>query len=146
VITASPAHAAACAAIHAAAFPPGEAWSPSAFTELLTSPGVHGLIEVGALDGRGGLVLVRRASDEGEILTLATMPEGRRRGVGRRLLAAALNWAAAGGATRVFLEVSDANVPARALYAAAGFTPCGRRPRYYFDGSDALVLQISLGG
>ncbi len=89
---------------------------------------------------------MRLAADEAEILTLATMPQARRQGVGRALLDAALDWARAGGATRVFLEVSDANIPAQALYAAAGFTPCGRRSQYYPDGSDALVLQINLGG
>jgi ribosomal-protein-alanine N-acetyltransferase len=144
VITAGPAHAVACAAIHEAAFPAGEAWSPAAFADLLASPGVHGLIDPGACDGGGGLILVRRAADEAEILTLATMPEARRQGIGRRMLAAALTWAKEAGARRVFLEVSDANAPARALYAAAGFTACGRRRRYYADGSDALVLQISL--
>jgi ribosomal-protein-alanine N-acetyltransferase len=144
VITASAAHAPACAIIHAAAFPPSEAWGAAAFTELLNSPGVRGLIEPCPLDGARGLVLVRQAADEAEILTLATLPVARRQGVARRLLAAALHWAAAAGARRVFLEVSEANAPARALYAAAGFTTCGRRPRYYVDGTDALVLQATL--
>jgi ribosomal-protein-alanine N-acetyltransferase len=141
MIPATPVHAAACAAIHAAAFPPAEAWGGGAFAELLAAPGVHGLI-----DEAGGLVLMRQAADEAEILTLATMPEARRRGIGRLMLSAGLDWAAASGATRVFLEVSEANAPARALYEAAGFTACGRRRRYYPDGSDALVLQITCGG
>jgi len=141
VITASRAHAAACAAIHAAAFPPDETWGEGAFAELLAAPGVHGLI-----DEAGGLVLMRQAADEAEILTLATMADARRRGIGRRVLTAGLDWAAAAGALRVFLEVSEANAPARALYQAAGFTLCGRRRRYYADGSDALVLQITCGG
>jgi [ribosomal protein S18]-alanine N-acetyltransferase len=141
VIEAGPAHAAACAAIHAAAFRPEDAWNAAAFVSLLTSPGVRGLI-----DERGGLVLVRQAADEAEILTLATLPQMRRQGLGRLLLAAALNWAVTSEAVRVFLEVSEANHPARALYAAAGFTLSGQRRHYYPDGSDALVLQISVGG
>ena len=134
------AHAPACAAIHAAAFPPGEAWDAAAFAGLLASPGVVGLI-----DPAGGLVLARHVADEAEILALATMPEARRQGIARRLLGAALRQAVAAGATRVFLEVSEANQPARALYAAAGFAACARRPRYYPDGSDALVLAFSPG-
>jgi ribosomal-protein-alanine N-acetyltransferase len=141
VITASLAHAAVCAAIHLDAFPPIDAWNAQAFAELLAGPGVHGLI-----DARGGLVLVRQVADEAEILTLATAPALRRQGVARQLLAAALDWARVQGARTVFLEVSEANVPARALYAAAGFVGCGRRPRYYTDGSDALVLRLSGGG
>jgi ribosomal-protein-alanine N-acetyltransferase len=141
VITASPAHAAACAAIHAASFPPAESWSEAAFAELLAAPGVRGLI-----DEAGGLVLLRAAADEAEILTLATMEQARRRGIARRVLAAGLAWAASADARRVFLEVSEANAPARALYAKAGFTACGRRRHYYPDGSDALVLQFTAGG
>jgi ribosomal-protein-alanine N-acetyltransferase len=48
------------------------------------------------------------------------------------------------GAAAMFLEVSDRNLPARALYAAAGFAEVGRRRRYYADGSDALVLRRGL--
>jgi ribosomal-protein-alanine N-acetyltransferase len=91
-------------------------------------------------------VLMRQAADEAEILTLATMEHARRQGIARRVLAAGLDWAEAAGAMRVFLEVSEGNAPARALYAAAGFTACGVRRRYYADGSDALVLQLTAGG
>lgn len=141
MIIAGPGHAAACAAIHAAAFPAAEAWSASAFATLLASPGVHGLI-----DPAGGLVLVRQAADEAEILTLATMPVVRRTGIGQALLVAAVQWARGAGAVRVFLEVSAANAAAGALYAKVGFTECGRRRRYYLDGNDALVLQLTCGG
>ena len=144
MIIATPAHAAACAAIHGAAFGPSEAWNAAAFATLLGLPGVHGLIS--ADSGPAGLVLVRLAADEAEILTLATAPAGRRRGVARGLLAAALGWAEASGATRVFLEVAAGNAPARALYEQAGFALCGRRRRYYPDGGDALALRLNLGG
>ena len=45
------------------------------------------------------------------------------------------------GARAAFLEVSIGNKAARALYERAGFAPAGRRPRYYADGTDALVLR-----
>jgi ribosomal-protein-alanine N-acetyltransferase len=48
------------------------------------------------------------------------------------------------GAACLFLEVSEVNAPARALYARAGAEEVGRRRRYYSDGSDALVLRITL--
>jgi ribosomal-protein-alanine N-acetyltransferase len=46
----------------------------------------------------------------------------------------------------MFLEVSERNAAARALYAAAGFAEVGRRRRYYADGADALVLRRDLTG
>ena len=144
MIIANAAHATACATIHGAAFPPGEAWGADAFATLLGLPGVHGLIS--ADEGPAGLVLVRLAADEAEILTLATAPAGRRQGLARRLLAAALGWAEASGAGCMFLEVAAGNAPARALYDQAGFAVCGRRRRYYPGGDDALVLRLTLGG
>ncbi len=52
--------------------------------------------------------------------------------------------AAARGAGELFLEVSEQNAPARALYARLGASEAGRRRRYYPDGSDALVLRLAL--
>ena len=52
--------------------------------------------------------------------------------------------AKAGGADRMLLEVSAANSNALGFYAAAGFTEIDRRPRYYKDGSDAIVMRRSL--
>ena len=135
---ATPADAAALAAIHAAAFPPADRWGVDAIRLLLEMPGVFGL----ALPR--GFVLARVAADEAEILTLAVEPEARRQGIGGTLLVHAMATAAARGAAAMFLEVSEANGAARALYAAAGFAAAGQRRRYYPDGSDALVLRREL--
>lgn len=131
-------HAAAMAAIHAAAFPVGERWDADAFATQLAMPGCFGLIDVA-----GGLVLARVVADEAEILTLAVLPDARRRGVGRRLVDVALAAAAAKGAETLFLEVARANEAAQALYATLGFRQVGVRPRYYADGEDALVLRLN---
>jgi ribosomal-protein-alanine N-acetyltransferase len=136
---AGPAQAALLADIHAAAFPAAEAWDEAAIATLLATPGAGAL-----LLGRDGMAMLRVAADEAEILTLAVRPESRRRGAGRVLLAAAMQAAAAAGARRMLLEVAEDNAAARALYAAAGFAPVGRRPRYYPDGRDALVLAAPL--
>ena len=127
------------AAVHEAAFPPAEAWSADVFYMQLALPGVHGL-----LDDQGGVILFRVAADEAEILTLAVIPEARRRGIASDLLAAAVDTARQAEAVVLFLEVSVANKPSRALYARAGFREIGRRRRYYADGSDALVLRRDL--
>jgi [ribosomal protein S18]-alanine N-acetyltransferase len=132
------------AALHATAFPPAESWGADAIALILGLPGAFARCAV-APGGEApqGFVLARVAADEAEILTLAVPPAVRRCGVGAALLRAAAAGAAARGATALFLEVSAANAPARALYAAAGFAEVGRRRRYYADGADALVLRLS---
>lgn len=136
---ATPLHAAALAAIHAASFPPRERWGADAMALQLGLPGAFGLV-----DPRGAMVLARVAADEAEILTLAVIPPLRRQGLGRTLLDAAAARAAALGAGAMFLEVSAANTGARALYALCGFTEVGLRRRYYSDGADALVMRRAL--
>jgi [ribosomal protein S18]-alanine N-acetyltransferase len=131
--------ASALAALHALAFPPAQAWSADAFGRLFALPGVFGVIA----DGEG-LALFRAVADEAEILTLAVIPPARRRGLGAALLEAGLAGAAARGAQACFLEVAAGNEAARGLYAAAGFAEVGRRPGYYEDGADALVLRRAL--
>jgi len=127
------------ARLHAAAFPPGEAWGADAVALMLAMPGAFGWWVPD-----GGLVLARAAADEAEILTLGVVPAARGAGLGGRLLAAAMLAAAARGALAMFLEVAAGNAPARALYVAAGFVEAGRRRRYYSDGQDALVLRRDL--
>ncbi len=69
----------------------------------------------------------------------------RRRGIARSLLAELIGEATSRGARSLFLEVSVLNDPASALYRGAGFAAVGRRPRYYPDGSDALLLSRPCG-
>ena len=138
-VAVGPAHADALAAIHAAAFRGQEVWAASVLAGQLALPGTFAL-----LDPVGGMVLARVIGDEAEILTLAVVPEARRGGIARRLLAGAMQRAAAAGATEMFLEVAATNLPARALYDRAGFVRVGRRARYYAGGGDALVLRADL--
>ncbi len=139
MIAAGLAHLPALAALHQAAFTTEEAWDAAFLAGQMAQPGVAALT-----DEACGFVLLRVAADEAEILTIAVHPHARRRGLGRALLEAAAVEAAARGAATLFLEVSECNKPARYLYDAAGFSEVGRRPRYYTDGSTALVLQRTL--
>ena len=128
----------ALARLHAAAFDRGGAWSAEAFAASLADPAVF------LCGGAAGVALGRVAADEAELLTLAVHPEARRRGRGRRLLAAFERDAMARGAARAFLEVAADNLAARSLYAAAGYQEAGRRSGYYRDAEDgredAMVL------
>lgn len=134
-----PAHAAAMAAIHRAAFPPDEIWGEDVMALQLGLPGAFGRIHPD-----GGMVLARVAGDEADILTIAVSPQARRQGLGRALLLAALEEAACRGAASMFLEVGVSNDAASALYRMCGFIQVGRRRGYYAGGGDALVMRARL--
>ena len=74
--------------------------------------------------------LVRGARDDSRIdtawlISIWVAPEVRGQGVGEALIDAVVEWARAGGARRLLLDVGDHNRPAIALYARMGFEPNG---------------------
>lgn len=74
-------------------------------------------------------------------------PGWRRRGVGRALLARAEAHGRALGATHVWLETSNVNVPGVAAYERLGYALCGADTRYYgryMPGEAAVYLAKSL--
>lgn len=91
--------------------------------------------------GYAGLWLV---VDEAHINTLAVHPEWRGRGLGEQLLLELLRYARGQGARLATLEVRVGNAAARRLYAKHGFLEVGRRPRYYRDGEDAVLMTVEL--
>lgn len=93
----------------------------------------------GAVMGYAGLYL---SPPDADIQTVAVAPESQGRGLGSRLLAAAVDAAWAAGCTRIFLEVRADNDAALALYGSAGFRRLGRRSRYYRDGTDAVTMRL----
>ena len=132
------------AAIHARAMTTPAPWGVPTFEGFLSFPGAIALAET------DGFALGRVIADEAEVLTIAVLPEARRRGVGRRCLAAFEVEAARRSATRVFLEVAEDNTAARALYESFGYAEIARRADYYKtpDGQrhDALVMEKRLPG
>lgn len=130
---------AALAALHARCFTVPRPWSASEIAQMIATPSVF-------LAGDAtGFVMGRVIVDEAELLTLAVLPEGRRKGRGRALLRQFVALATAHGATRGFLEVAADNFGAQALYAAAGWSPIGRRKGYYATPQGAPVDAIVLG-
>jgi dihydroorotate dehydrogenase electron transfer subunit len=121
----------------AAAVLPG-GWSEAALSAEIARSDAG--VWVARADGevRAGAI-ARRAGDDVELLWIAVAPRARRRGLGAALVAIVADWARELGG-RVLLEVRGDNAAARALYARAGFVVVGRRPRYYRDGEDALLL------
>ena len=72
-----------------------------------------------------GLFAAARAALQGEwlgIYEVATLPEARRRGAARAILAALAGWGLERGARRAYLLVTGSNAPANALYARLGFS------------------------
>jgi len=94
-----------------------------------------------------GYCAYRVAADEMHVLNLAVAPEHRRAGLGRFLLARALEQGARRGAERALLEVRRSNREALALYERFDFVIVAVRRDYYADPrEDALVLaRRSLG-
>jgi [ribosomal protein S18]-alanine N-acetyltransferase len=96
----------------------------------------------------GGFALGRVAGPEAELMTLAVLPEARRQGLGRALLAGMEARARKRGSVEIFLEVAETNLPARALYTAAGYASAGFRRDYYAPRGaskvGALVLRKEL--
>lgn len=60
------------------------------------------------------------------LFDVATAPDARRQGLARTLCEQLLRWAAAQGAHHAYLQVVQANVAARALYARLGFVTAYR--------------------
>jgi ribosomal-protein-alanine acetyltransferase len=120
-------------------------WSPELLAEELAPR--EDRLALGARDEEGTLVaagLARLGRDDMSILSVATRPSSRRRGLGRALVRALLEEARRRDLARVDLEVRTTNRPAILLYASEGFVPVGRRPRYYRDGTDALLFSLLL--
>lgn len=120
-------HLSAVAELERLAF--SEPWSEGALS-LLVREGAFGI--VACLDGQvvayGGMTYVL---DEGSVTNIATHSDFRRRGIGRKLTAAMLDEAKKRGLARVFLEVRESNLAARALYEGVGFRACGVRKNFY---------------
>jgi [ribosomal protein S18]-alanine N-acetyltransferase len=91
-----------------------------------------------------GHAIVSIVFEVAELQRIAVGPSYRRRGLAREILASVARGAAEQGAERLLLEVRETNKPALALYASAGFAEIDRRPRYYRDGTDGIVLQLPL--
>lgn len=99
-----------------------------------------------------GFVFTRSVLEEAEIITIATDPSIRRKGVARNLMQATIRKLEYDRKEKLFLEVDEVNKPAIKLYESLGFTKIGEREGYYSnqsaeDGkkSTALVMQLELG-
>ena len=129
------------AALEAACFP--SAWTPEQLAAELGHATGIGLLASHA-EAPVGYALYRVAFDEAELLRLAVLPEWRRRGAARELLARGEAALRVRGCHASFLEVREENLPAIRLYESCGWRRVGRRARYYPDGAAALLYRREL--
>lgn len=90
--------------------------------------------------GLAAFILFRLYENHREITVLATHPDRQRKGDMHFLLSTMLEKKSP--SERIWLEVHDRNEAALNLYTRLGFQQVGRRPKYYRDGGDALLLTL----
>ncbi|MCD8083111.1 MAG: ribosomal protein S18-alanine N-acetyltransferase [Clostridiales bacterium] len=83
---------------------------------------------------------LRLLAGEGEVQRIAVRPDVRRRGVGRRLMDAMMDFAEQNGATAISLEVREGNEAARRLYETCGFAAEAMRRGYYHNPPEDAVI------
>jgi ribosomal-protein-alanine N-acetyltransferase len=96
-------------------------------------------IEVGlASFGLGGLIR------KGHVVSIAVLPQGRRKGVAQALMTRAMDGMRHYKAKLCYLEVRVANEAGVALYKKLGFEVSRIFHGYYSDGEDAYVMSKNL--
>ena len=117
-------------------------WSESALRGELTNPNAHTLVATvcGEICAYLGFHIIH---DEGYLCNLAVEKAHRRRGLGRKLMNAAIDRCRAEGCAFLSLEVRVSNAPAIRLYESLGFRPCGlRRGFYTHPDEDAQIMTL----
>ena len=88
--------------------------------------------------GFGGLI------KKGHVVSIAVLPEYRRKGIGKALITRAIEGMKLYNAKQCFLEVRITNTPAINLYKKLGFQVTKTIHGYYADGEDAYVMSKKL--
>jgi len=139
-------HANILATLHAQCFDHG--WSENSVVELLAMPGTLALLAELTAPQPVGFVMVRRAADVSEILTLGVIERYRRSGIAQKLITEAAGILADEGARSLHIEVAQSNTPALKLYEKLGFLHTGHRRSYYARrqglSEDALTMMSPL--
>lgn len=101
-----------------------------------------------AVDGDavvGSVALRQLGKGELELKRMYLYPDYRGRGLGKRLLEQALQWARAEGAVAIVLDTSEAMLEAQRLYESVGFVRTGlRTERGEFDSRCEVLYRLTL--
>jgi [ribosomal protein S18]-alanine N-acetyltransferase len=118
---------------------------PGALYLVATRPTVDAASSVASsVETTIGYAAASLFADVGEVQRVAVAATHRRTGIASALLRRVEQEARLRYSERLLLEVRDDNLAALAFYARQGFTEVNRRPRYYADGTTAIVLERRL--
>ncbi|WP_090817869.1 MULTISPECIES: ribosomal protein S18-alanine N-acetyltransferase [unclassified Arthrobacter] len=123
---------------------PVDAWPLQMFIDELAQPETRRYV-VAEVAGRivayAGLMCIEPIAD---VQTIAVVPEFEGKGIGSAVLTELIDEARRRRADDVLLEVRADNPRAQQLYVRFGFEQIHVRPRYYRDGTDALIMRLPL--
>ncbi|GGJ10023.1 ribosomal protein S18-alanine N-acetyltransferase [Paenarthrobacter histidinolovorans] len=123
---------------------PVDAWPLQMFFDELAQPETRRYVVAEAAEeivAYAGLMCIEPIAD---VQTIAVVPEFEGRGIGSAVLAELIAEARRRHAADVLLEVRADNPRAQQLYVRFGFEQIHVRPRYYRDGTDALIMRLTL--
>ncbi|MDZ4760416.1 MAG: GNAT family N-acetyltransferase [Alphaproteobacteria bacterium] len=113
--------------------------------ETILDTGGAILMAVEGVEAVGCVALIVMEDGTLELAKMGVRPKVQGRGLGRRLIAAALDEARAIGARRIYLETSSLLKVARGLYADAGFTSLVDAPPSPYARAD-VHMELMLEG
>lgn len=120
-------------------------WPEAYFASELFAPARFQRVLVDPAGGLAAYLFTAWQYLDLHILKIATLPEHRRNGLGKRLMTIAEEHARQMAGETLTLEVRMTNTAAIKLYETLGFEHVGLRHGYYTDGSDALVMTKRVG-
>ncbi len=124
-------------------------WSENEFLQMLSDKQKNPcLIACDKKRKIAGFIMLRQMGEEAEILTIITAKKWRKKGVGKALMRAAIDYLTMSPVRKFFLEVAKENKSAISLYQQFGFEKVGERENYYILENDkkasALIMALNL--
>jgi len=115
------------------------------FYRFRKSPGCLIIVAQTESEIVGGYIACKlRRRDRMEVVSIAVGERSRRRGLGKQLLQAGIEYAARNGCVECCLHVSVVNFPAQQLYTSLGFKFKEWVKEYYAtEHEDALIMELN---
>jgi len=116
-------------------------WPESFYAALFEDGAAERISLVGEEEGElRGFLVARIIGDECELENAVVAESSQRRGLGSKLIRSLIDEVRDRKVARIFLEVRESSLAARALYLKCGFAIGGRRASYYTDPREDAVL------
>jgi ribosomal-protein-alanine N-acetyltransferase len=91
-----------------------------------------------------GYIIGYKNGKKGTLVSMATHPEFRRKGIGTKLWQTLFQFFNANEVKKVNLEVRKSNLVAQNFYKKLGFKRVNIKKRYYENGEDAISMEFIL--